>query len=609
MAKSIIDIAVNDDAFKEFSKLFDEYQKHLKDIPGAWEAVGKQLGKNEEAMAGMALAAVQQRAAQREQEDALRQQAAENKRLLDLEEKRRKEIHLIWEDSVKIAKNIASTTLDLFKWVGIGGILGGLVGAGGLWGLDRLANKASDIRRTAQGLGITPGEQQSANIDFGQIVDVNSTLASINAAKADQAKWGWFSALHLNKDKDPAQLLVDLMNKGQALYQGGHRTLQDPLVMAMGYLGMDLTTMRRLGALTKKELAERERAYGIDVTDKGLNPSDADLYAQQMLAAQLQRAEVKILNALIDVLTPLTPDLKELSKAVVKTIESMKDSPGLHKLIKELGDGILWLGDQISSGEFQKSVTNFVTDVADMALGIKNALVWLGFIPKAAGPTTPNSPVNSDPGDYAPTRPGGALNQSIFQIDPLQHGSWGSWAGLRKQQLETARLITKGFQFSLGTAGAEAITTQLWDESSFNPFAKGDWNKAHTHYASYGMGQWSETRRKLYMRMFGHTMESVTNYAQAQSEQLRFALWELTAGPSPYNVGNALRASTDPGKAGIAATAYENPKNESVVAAFRSYDTQVLAALLRRPPVAAVQVHVTNPAGSKVAVTAATLPQ
>ena len=38
--KSIIDIDVNDDAFKSFLKSLDKYKKTLTELPGAWSATG-----------------------------------------------------------------------------------------------------------------------------------------------------------------------------------------------------------------------------------------------------------------------------------------------------------------------------------------------------------------------------------------------------------------------------------------------------------------------------------------------------------------------------------------------------------------------------------------
>ena len=38
--KSILDMSVNDDEFKEFSALFDKYSAKLGKMPGAWNAVG-----------------------------------------------------------------------------------------------------------------------------------------------------------------------------------------------------------------------------------------------------------------------------------------------------------------------------------------------------------------------------------------------------------------------------------------------------------------------------------------------------------------------------------------------------------------------------------------
>ena len=57
-------------------------------------------------------------------------------------------------------------------------------------------------------------------------------------------------------------------------------------------------------------------------------------------------------------------------------------------------------------------------------------------------------------------------------------------------------------------------------ESGLNPYVTGDSGKAR------GLGGWHPDRQMNYTKLYGHTMQSVTNVAQAIDEQTRFAVWE-----------------------------------------------------------------------------------
>jgi hypothetical protein len=63
---------------------------------------------------------------------------------------------------------------------------------------------------------------------------------------------------------------------------------------------------------------------------------------------------------------------------------------------------------------------------------------------------------------------------------------------------------------------AIGVTANLKQESGLDPFRYGDSFKA------YGIGQWHEDRRADYEKMFGHSMDSVSDYDQAYQEQFAF---------------------------------------------------------------------------------------
>lgn len=100
---------------------------------------------------------------------------------------------------------------------------------------------------------------------------------------------------------------------------------------------------------------------------------------------------------------------------------------------------------------------------------------------------------------------------------------------------------------------AAGVAANLFTESHLNPFAKGD----HGH--AFGLGQWHADRQAAYAKLFGHTMQSVTDPQQALREQLAFIQYELTKGAEKH-AGNLLRGSSGAYQAGaLFSRFYERP--------------------------------------------------
>lgn len=603
--KSVIEVEVNDDAFKRFAELYAKYHEQVKELPGDW-------GKVETGVAGvgvmfgeMTAALLTQQQMLHEQEKAQKKLEVSEKRQLDLEKQRRREVHAIWQDSVAIAKRIGDATLDLFKWVGAGTVLSGLMGAGGLWGLDVLAGRVGDARRSAQGLGVTTAQQQAANVNFQRYVDVNPALEGIAGAQSDISKWGNFNILGVNRQQDPATLLSQLLIKAKTLYEQGHNVEQDPVVRALGVMGISLEDMRRLHRVGMEELRRAEGGYRGDVGAFGR--SDAMSRKWQDFSVQMDRAGKTIENVFIEALTPLIPELTHLSEGMAYAIKVFGKSDALKHWIDLLAEGLKQVADYVTSPQFHKDVAAFMMDLHTFTDDFGQLLDWthrrlvdLGILNPTPAEAAHNEGLLDDPfnatrwiGNMLKTPAELAADAAARQRDQGASSAPRGFASTRRDQAALGWFHNFGGWTREQAAG---IVSNLHAEG-FNPMAYGHGEEAKGGRSeAYGIGQWHAARQQEYTRHFGHTMQSVTDAHQAMIEQMRFVQYELTRGMYK-RVGDALHGKQTAFAAGsYLSENYEAPKDR-------------VGESIRRGGAAQVLITISNQTGAHVATQTNQLPQ
>jgi hypothetical protein len=154
--KPILDIEIDDSAFQQFKRQFDAYQAVVKTLPEQWRLAGQEIDRQKSSFERMfeKLEAQGQLSA-----GAIAGQVQFN-RLLDATE-------LTWGSLAKSGKQFAThihtSTQQLMRWTKLTAIFSGLLGAGGLYGIDRMAAGVSGRRASAGGLGITniPSKQMT----------------------------------------------------------------------------------------------------------------------------------------------------------------------------------------------------------------------------------------------------------------------------------------------------------------------------------------------------------------------------------------------------------------------------------------------------------------
>jgi len=365
--KSVIDIEIKDQAFKEFLALFEKYQAQLKKMPGAWGKVGDATKNSAKGFEGATAALLKAADAMNnlvKSQEKLNSNAGKfNKHLKDSE----RSFSSITKKTAEIGKSVAGTTLNLLKWVGVGSAFGLLGAAGGLFGLAGLATSASNTRRQAQELGVSPGQLKAANVNFGRYGDVGGLLSGISGAQTDLSKQWAFGASGLNANESSANLLPQILRKAAEVYKSGPAATagQRLEVSGLTQFGVTVQQARQYASLTKEEIELAERRYKQDSAQLELN--DKTLRRWQDLDVQLGRSREKIENTFITLLEKLAPQIEVLSDKFAGAVESFLKNPKMGEYIDMFSKKIGEFAEYLASDKFKTDVNDFLKSVEDIA--------------------------------------------------------------------------------------------------------------------------------------------------------------------------------------------------------------------------------------------------
>ena len=368
-AKSVIEIDVQDQAFKDFSALFQKYQVGLAKMPAGWGKIKTATSSSANEFTKVAA--------------SLRAAATSMDAIAASQEKTRKSASAtvnifsgLARTTGTIARNVANTTASLVKWGLFGGLVGGI---GSAFGLDKLAGSATNARRQSQGLGISSGELRAAEVNYHNFLDVVPTLSRIADTQSDLSKQWALTSIGVSasdlKSKNPAQLLPEILPKMVDIFKQGGGTQQYAEARGLTNI-VDVETLRRLSRLSPEELAKASQSYARDVT--GLGNSDDTLRNMADLNTQLSRAGQKIEAVFINGLAPLAPKFGELAESVAKMIGTFLASPKLKDWIDGFGKGLEKTAAYLESAEFQKSIQTFMSAIGILANGVVKIASWFG---------------------------------------------------------------------------------------------------------------------------------------------------------------------------------------------------------------------------------------
>jgi len=361
MVKSIIDIGVNDGAFKRFYDLFNKYREKLSATKADWQKIAEaqqkmsRLGKN----------TIQYFEEQQKAEKKL--EVSEKNQLNTVRNTERSWANIT--KSIRSASSLLiSTTRSILSWTGLGGLAGGL----GLFGLDHLASVVSQGRKSALGLGVSYGQQRSFEINYGRVVgNPSGFLGNVNNALTSYEGRGSLYAAGFTESelrgKNTAEIAEALIGKLKSRVDQTPEAGLSTLAQILGGLGGSAEDLKRLRNLSRGELSQVQAQYRQNIP--GLDLQGETQKKWQDFLNSLDLATNKIENSFIGALTPLVPKIAELSDKFSKAIQDFSESGKLKKWIDKLASGVGEFSKYVSSDEFKTDVRAFADNVSRLASG------------------------------------------------------------------------------------------------------------------------------------------------------------------------------------------------------------------------------------------------
>ncbi len=482
--KSIIDIDIRDGRLKAVYDLMQKYNAAIKSSRAAWALVNNDIDGSrasyKKMVDQMVAANVQAKLRERAEETAYR---------------RTRSMSDIWKtmarDTREFTSNITGATTQLLKWASVTGVIGGLIGAGGLFGIDRLALGAANSRRSALGIGAGIGGQEAFKTNFSRFVDPDSFLSAVSGAKFDITKrTGLLGAGLTDKEigGDTSDTAVALLRKLKTIADTTNPALYAQVLQA-----------RRLDQFAGPETLNRLRVPGElekMIGQFGQRRAQFDLPADtaekwQNFVTQLDNAGKDINTIFVKGLVNLAPGLSKLSESVEKIATTMFEKGGpLEQWVGKIDVALEKFATYIGTEEFQKNIRDFVNGIGRIAAAIGGVATYFGKGEDLGGKGVRDrarwSKIHGEGRQTAGEMRRDRANGTTTALGQLGHILFGNANSLSQDQLlamvEKREGGTDGKANPWGAVGRYQIKPSTAQEFGIDPASL--WNKAGNEAAA-----------------------------------------------------------------------------------------------------------------------------
>lgn len=363
--KSIIDIDVNDDAFKSFLKSLDKYKKTLTELPGAWSATGDAINTTRTdiiSVGSAVMANTEMLAKQLSVHEKINRAVSNTDRLM---------INLRKSTS-KVLSDLKDSAWGVLKW-GSALAIGGT--ATGFLALDAMARGVRQTRQQAGALGLNPGELNAVQSVYGRFSGSSALLGNISQAQMEAGeRWRLYS-LGLSKNdiegKTSAQLMqptLEALHKWSSERQGMETGAFAYEARGRGFAHLvgGEANLRELGSHSLAEVQAAGKSFPEALERLRLGKDTASKWDDFLTSMEIATGQLK---------TTFVVGLQNLAEPLNKVVLAFSD---LAKQIFESAgfkEGIDKFGKWLSSGEFQAGFEVFSKWVINVANALHKGIL------------------------------------------------------------------------------------------------------------------------------------------------------------------------------------------------------------------------------------------
>lgn len=624
--KPVIEVDVNDQQFRAFYELFQQYSTQVEEMPDDWKKVSgatKDAGKfasdfakySDTSKEALMLAAIQADAIGKSVGEAIKAQ----KEFASVARNGSSEL----EKMAKHAKTLGSEVFGIGKFLMKIGTIGfGLTGVGAILsglGLRDLARSAISTQGEARSIGVSTGQLSAFETDFGRYVDP-SILNRAADAQSDMRKIPYAmlatgQSLSAIQNQSPDELSLRMMQRAHDWYTNTPVAARNAQTLRGTGLDqfMSFEEVRKLGAMTPQEFGEARDNYRKDA--KSFNVSDKSTDAWFGFERELEAAGKLLKSELTDKLSELAPNLKDFVRGLGDDAKILIDdvlSPdNLRKAGDALHDFATWLG----SDEFRKEIKQFGDTITALVADTNNLAQFIHKMLHPFGGDTPDDQKDK-PSLMADVGTGGlgepvfgggdatAANARMAKLASSINGGsskgaksvWGwmmDYLGGKDNAAIAGHIARSGsdMETALSTGMSDVVMTQAMVESGGHPNAVGPMTKSGQ---AKGLLQFTDdTAKMLGLKNAFDPVQSIGAAVRYDNQLMKKYGGDIRKTLAAYNWGPG-NLDRDIAKNGNQWESHLPPET-------RNYINKITSALAQRSTVN-LKVDVRNSTAARVAV-------
>ncbi|WP_320533668.1 lytic transglycosylase domain-containing protein [Robbsia andropogonis] len=393
--EKVISVNIDDQQFKAFYQLFQEYEAAVEAMPEDWKRQNEEMRKAAASAGALDAAAVR---ALNSSAGGAGKVAEGVKKATDAQ----KEFRLATESSgasmgkmVSQAKSLGHELFGIGKFLmKIGAIGVGISGISGILGtlsLRELAMSAVRDRKEARGMGVSTGQLRAFQNDFQGIIDPSILQQTADAQNSFASRPALMRASGLSYNQvatmAPDQLAQATMMRLHDWWSSTPaqmRTQENFGAMGFSAAGYSLADARNIGDMSREKLQGHWGDYQRDSKSFDVNNRTTDAWLE--FANQISRAGTTIETSLTNKLVSLSPSMSGLVKTITEDAEILLNSALTPDNVKKVSDGINSFTSYLSSGQAKSDIEAIGANIGKLADALKWAADHLSWITDTLGP-------------------------------------------------------------------------------------------------------------------------------------------------------------------------------------------------------------------------------